>query len=590
MQTKDGSGSSADTTTVATRGYGLQEGEQPYLRLVEVEPELADPLLLLMSRRQPVTVRILIVDHDEADFYLVRQLLERAVDTRFEIEWARNGDAALRKFKNTVFDVCLVEYRLPGIDGLMLARQTHALGHRLPIILMSGEPDENTGYAALELGLADYLDKEELEVDRLERRIRFALARESGLGRLGYLCHFDELTGLANRTLLNDRFARALAASRRHHTRTAVIVVDLNGFKTINDTHGHAAGDRVLKAIAERLGRCLRETDTVSRIGGDEFVLLVENLRQTDDVVVVAVKALEMIRQPVYYRGCSIDVSAALGVSIYPDDAGDPPELLRLADTAMYRAKRQAIPCCRFHDRALDRKANDDSLLECDLQEAIRSGSLSIEYTLQRRLDNAGEMDMDAVITWPHPEFGLLPCSRFSRLAEQGGLVEMLTEWMIDTAITQMDQWCRQGNRHRRITLPLLSRRQLAWNAIVDRITARLDAHGIARDRIELAIDEHLLLDEMRAGGETFGKFAQSGLRIAVAEFGSHTGSLTLLRDAPLQTIRLARELLEHAAGDRHRRMFVDATIGLARRLGYAIVAPDVDEPAVLDMLACYTG
>ena len=588
MQKTDDTGSNGPPAP-ATDGFPTgdeDDGDRSGLRLVEAGLDYDFLSRPLTPRRQPVTVRVLIVDDDEDDFHLTRRLLDRALDTRFRSEWASGADQALGRLRESTFDVCLVDYRMPSLSGLDFARKAQALGYRLPIILMSGSPDESTEYEALEMGLADYLDKEEFDVGRLERRIRFALARENGLGRLGYLCHFDELTGLANRTLLYDRFARALAGSRRHRTRTAVIVVDLNRFKPINDDHGHAAGDRVLRTIAERMSRSLRETDTVARIGGDEFALIVENLQGADDVVVVAMKIVETAGQPVYFQGRPIDVSAAVGVSIYPDDAEDAEVLLELADAAMYRAKREAVSCCRFHDQELDRRLSDGCLLECDLKEAILRHHLVLEHMPQRRLVNDGAARFDMSPTWPHPEFGPLPVARFHHLAEQSGLVVPLMEWMVGAAIEQLGEWRRKNGETVRITLPLLSRRQVAWPEFLERLAERLTVAGFETGCVELAVCETMLLEEYRAGGTAFADFARHGFGLAIDEFGSDTGSLSLLRDLPLTTVRLARRLFRDSADDPRQQIFVDATVSLARQLGCEIVAPDPGDPDIADMIA----
>ncbi|MEZ5824729.1 MAG: diguanylate cyclase [Geminicoccaceae bacterium] len=588
MQKTDDTGRSETPETVpsASSTYDSDQDDRSGLRLVEAGLDYEFLSLPLPARRQPITVRVLVVDDDEDEFRLTRQLLSRALDTRFESEWASGADQALSRLRQSAFDIVLVDYRMPRLSGLDFARKAQALGYRLPIILMSGSPDENTEYDALEMGLADYLDKEELDVGRLERRIRFALARENGLGRLGYLCHFDELTGLANRTLLNDRFARALAGSRRNRTRAAIIVVDLNRFKPINDSFGHAAGDRVLKTVAERMVRSMRETDTVARIGGDEFALIVDDLQGADDAVIVGMKIIETIGQPVFFEGKPIDVSAAVGISIYPDDAEDAETLLQLADIAMYRAKREPVSCCRFHDQKLDRRLSDGCLLEWDLKEAILHRRMVLECFSQRRLAANGTRRIDMSPTWPHPEYGPLPVSRFRRLAEQSGLVAPLMEWMVDAAVSQLREWRATTADPLAITFPLLSRRQIDWAEFLERLARKLRESGFDAGCVELAVCESMLLEESRAGGEAFAEFTRHGFGLAVDEFGSETGSLALLRDLPLTTVRLARGLLEHSGDDRHRQIFVDATIGLARKLGYEIVAPDPGDPDISDMLA----
>ena len=419
---------------------------------------------------------------------------------------------------------------------------------------------------------------------RLERRIRFALAREFAGGRSGYHAQYDDLTGLANRPLFRDRLERGLAAARRHHTFAAIMMMDLNSFKPINDRFGHAAGDHVLRAISDRLSSRLRETDTVARFGGDEFAVVLENIQSPEDAEVVARNIADGVAEPIWLDGRELVVTAAIGVAVYPQDGELGETLIRHADAAMYRAKKENGSCCRFHDSKLDRKFAHGSLLERDLRDALSRGDLRLHFQPQVTL-RSPLIGLSGTMRWQHGEHGLLSTERFRRLAEDSGLVERMTHWMVDTAIARLRAWHDEGMPKLHIALPIFSRSQIDWTNLVHYTAAGLDEAEMDRDSIELEMDEQLLLEELQTGGTAFDCMRENGIRVAVTGFGVSVGSLSLLRDVPLHTLKLSRHLLRGTPKDKRRTLFADAVIQLGRHLGYRLVAEGIDDPAQLSML-----
>jgi diguanylate cyclase (GGDEF)-like protein len=541
------------------------------------------PLIELPSRLE-VTLKTLVVDDCEDEFALVRDLLGRAEETRFLAEWAPTFEAGLRRLAVGGLDACIVDSRLAGGDGLEFLRLALRRGFETPIIVVTGDGDRRIDLEAIELGAADFLDKEEYDVERLERALRFALTRRRTAERLGRLAQYDELTGLANRSLMLDRLDRALAAARRHRGHVAVMLLDLNGFKAVNDRLGHGAGDRLLRIVADRLSRRLRETDTVARLGGDEFAVIVESLGKPEHASLVARKLLEAVAPPIALDGETVSVTASLGVALSPRDGDDPATLLRLADAAMYRAKAQGGNRCRFHDEAVDSRMRRGVLLEQDLRRALEREEFVLHFQPQVTL-RPGELGLASLVRWRHPELGVVDADRFRSLAEDTGLLEPLTDWLLGAASAQIRRWHEMGLHALHVAVPILSRRQLAWSPLARRVAEQLERDGVDPGSLELEIDEHLLLEELEAAGATLPALRELGVRLAVAGFGSGSTSLMLLRDAPLRTLKLARALLEGTPKDMHRGLFVAAIIRLARQLGLRIVAEGVESQAQLQML-----
>ena len=539
-------------------------------------------------------IRVLLIEDSEADYWHARDLLDAAPHTRFTIDWARDLQSGMARLVPAAFDVCLLEQALPDGDGLEIVRAALARGCDAPIIMLTGRGSLDLDLLAMELGAADYLDKTRLDATLLERTIRYALNRRQQAQRLSRLAQHDELTGLANRSLFNDRLERALAWARRHERIAAVMVLDLNGFKAVNDRLGHVAGDRLLTIMGMRLCSRLRETDTVARLGGDEFALVVENLAKPEHAGLVARKLLDAVVPPVAIESHSVTVTASLGVALYPQDGSQGATLLREADRAMYRAKAEGGNLCRFSSEQVEQRVQRGTLVEADLRHALEHGELVLRYQPQIDLGDAGPgPGIAGLLHWDHPRLGLLGAERFMPLAEDSSVLENLTDWMLKAALAQAQAWQAMGFRRLHVAVPLLSRRQLAWSGLAQRLQDCLHAAGLDAGRLEIELGEEVLLSEAATGLRAL---KEVGVRIALDGFGRGPTSLRSLQLGILDTLKLARAWHQAPAGDDatpsgpgasppraahagHIEV-VGATIALARNLGVRVVAEAVDDPA----------
>ncbi|HET6522687.1 MAG TPA: EAL domain-containing protein [Geminicoccaceae bacterium] len=523
-------------------------------------------------------VAVLLVEDDEKEYQFTRKLLNKAQGIRFDLDWVRTVEGGLRRLGEREFDVCLVDDLLPGGDGLDLVRAAQGRGCPPPIILLSSRPDRELDLAAMTVGAADYLDKGRIDAVLLERSIRYALARRRGADRLNYLAQFDDLTGLANRALYQDRLERALAMARRRDQLAAVFVLDLNGFKAVNDGLGHVAGDRLLVQMAGRLRGALRETDTVARLGGDEFAIVAENLGKPEHAALVARKLLDAVAPPLPLDGRTVRVTASIGVALYPRDGQDATGLMRRADAAMYRAKAKGGNLCRFHDEALERHLQRGALMESDLKRALARGEIDLHYQPQVTLNPGGGLGLAALLRWQHPELGLIGAERFLPLAEDLGLIEALTDRMLDEACRQVRRWHDdRGLGRLHLGLPLLSGRRLAWSDLASKLERRFVEHGLEPGWLEIEVAEGPLLADAEAGGAGLALLDRTAVRLALDAYGGGPTSLRALELGALDTLKLGRDLLHGVPDDPCRTALAGAVIGLAKELGLRIVAEGVD-------------
>jgi len=532
----------------------------------------------------PAPVRVLVVEADDQDFRTTQAWLGAAPHLEFKVERAADLETALERLRVGTFDACLVDHELPDGDGLELARAAQKSGCPAPIIMLSSAGTLALDLQAMALGVADFLDRQRLDPVRLERTIRYALARQRQAERLSHLAQYDELTGLANRSLFQDRLERALAWARRHERLVAVMILDLNDFKAINDRLGHLAGDRLLAIMAKRLAGRLRETDTVARLGGDEFAILIENLAKPEHAALVARKLLDTVAPPASVDGQEVVVTASLGVALYPRDGQTGPELVREADRAMYRAKAEGGNLCRFSSDQLERRVQRGALLGTDLRRGLERGEFRLHYQPQVTL-TPGALGISALIRWNHPQLGLIGPERFLSLAEDAGLLEALTSWSFEAACSQARRWHDQGLDRLHLALPLLSRQQLAWSGLTERLGVCLRAAGLAPGRLEIELEEELLLNAAETGGSALAALKTLGVRLALDGYGRGPISLRGLQLGVLDTLKLARELHQEVPADGQRTAVVGAIIALARELGLRVVAEGVDRQEQLAYL-----
>ena len=283
-------------------------------------------------------IKILLVEDNEADARLTKDMLAEQRD-RFDVVHVDHLSEALRRLRREPFHLVLLDLSLSDSHGLDTLRQVQAKSPSLPILVLSGLNDEGIALQAVQNGAQDYLVKGQANGDLLARAIRYAVERKRAEERLIFLAQYDHLTGVANRTLLRDRLLLALARSKRKTQPVGLMLLDLDGFKTVNDTLGHDIGDQLLKAAADRLKSCVREVDTVARMGGDEFTVLLEGASGEQDIAKVAERILEAIAKPLVLDGQAVSVTTSIGITVYPLDDHGIDDLLRHADTAMYRAK-----------------------------------------------------------------------------------------------------------------------------------------------------------------------------------------------------------------------------------------------------------
>lgn len=294
-------------------------------------------------------IKILLVEDNDVDAHLTQDILAEWSIEQFDITHVTRLSEAFTHLARERFDAVLLDLSLPDGYGLSTLRQMQAANPTIPIIVLSGVSDQALALQAVQNGAQDYLVKGQGQPELLARSIRYAIERKRAEERLTYLAQYDQLTGLVNRTLFRDRLVQAMARSKRLQQPLGLMLLDLDRFKAVNDTMGHGVGDQLLKAVADRLQECVREVDTVARMGGDEFTIILEGLSCEQDITIVARRITKSLAEPFHLRDHQASIGVSIGITVYPSDDHEIDDLLKHADTAMYRAKQQGGSSFQFH-------------------------------------------------------------------------------------------------------------------------------------------------------------------------------------------------------------------------------------------------
>jgi diguanylate cyclase (GGDEF)-like protein/PAS domain S-box-containing protein len=413
--------------------------------------------------------------------------------------------------------------------------------------------------------------------------------RKRAEAALAHHAFHDPLTGLPNRTLFRDRLALALAQARRDGERAAVLFVDLDRFKLVNDTHGHVAGDLLLKHVAARLKGALREVDTVSRLGGDEFTAVVPGMRSVGDAERVARKVWHAVCEPCVLPGIELTVSCSIGVTVYPDHGADEEALLRHADLAMYQVKREGKHGVAVFEPAMAQFSGRCIALENDLRRALKRGELEVHFQPVVE-ETSGRVDsVEALVRWRHPEIGMLDPAQFIPLAEESGLIRELTAVVMAQAFGRLRQWRDAGLAGLRMAVNV-SAREFLRARFVEEVMQKLAASGLPPDALELEITESMLIDDLDLAVTRVNRLRAAGVRVSIDDFGTRYSSLGYLHRLPVNTIKIDQSFVRGLTGARDSAPIVAAIVAIAAGFGFELVAEGVEDEghvAALRALGC---
>jgi len=408
--------------------------------------------------------------------------------------------------------------------------------------------------------------------------------RKETEARIEHLAHHDILTGLLNRFSMESQLEQAISTAHREKQKLAVLFIDLDRFKNINDSLGHHAGDELLIMVAKRLRPCVRDSDIVARIGGDEFVVVSTGLRDNSDAVVLAEKILVRISMPYDVAGNEIMISPSIGISVYPEDGQTVDDLMRTADMAMYHSKDMGRNTYQYFTESMMEAANKRISIERELRVALVKEQLILHYQPQLSSDGLNVISLEALVRWDHPEQGIIPPDLFITIAEESGIIHELGKWVLDEAVRQLGKWKSSGLINCSVAINL-SAKQLQSKSFADDLRRIMHVHGVDGRDIELEITETVAMSDPECAIEQLNELRDLGVSLAIDDFGTGYSSLAYLKRLPIQTLKLDRSFVRDIETDPNDAEICLATIALAHNLGLKVVAEGVETAAQRDFL-----
>ena len=538
-------------------------------------------------------IKILLVDDDEDDYVMARDLLSEVATTTYEIEWAISYNDALERIANGNHDLYLFDYRLGDRTGLDLLNEVIAGGSNIPIILLTGQGDHEVDVSAMKAGAMDYLVKGQINAFMMERAIRYAIERKRAEEQIFRMAFYDSLTELPNRVLFQDRLKQAISYAERNNRLLAVLFLDIDNFKRINDTFGHHIGDELLKGCAERLTGILRKSDAVSRqimpdlfarLGGDEFTVLLTEIRDTKDAARVARRILNVLSRPFVINNRELFVSTSIGIVMYPSDGKDVDSLLKNADAAMYHAKGNGKNNYQYYMESMNASALEMLTLENDLRRAIEREEFILYYQPRMHIRTGKISGLEALIRWVHPEKGLIQPATFISLAEETNLITYIDEWVLKNAFRQGAVWQKSGYPSLYLSVNI-SGTQFKHDTLLDIVTESLSESGLNPHNLELEITESVLMQNAKSTLSVLYELKRMGLNLSMDDFGTGYCSFSYLKSFPLDIIKIDRSFITDINKTKADAAIVKAIIAMSHTLKLKVVAEGVETDEQLSLL-----
>ncbi len=524
---------------------------------------------------------VLVVDDDRSTRSALRQALRLS---GFRVEEAGDGASALAWLEEAGADVILMDAMMPVMDGFTACRtlKQHPRLKDIPVLMITALDDRQSIERAFDAGASDFIPKP-IHLSVVNQRVRRVIDATRAERHVRHLAYNDALTGLPNRMLFVDYLAQAIDRAAGAGSQLAVLFLDLDRFKYVNDTLGHEAGDQLLAVMAQRLKGCVRADDCVARLGGDEFTVLLDALPNSAVAASVAQNICRTISAPLVINGHEMVITTSIGISMYPADGHDVSTLLRHADTAMYRAKHDGSGFC-YYEAAMEAALADRLQTENALRRALERDEISVFYQPVVDAGSSRIVGVEALVRWLHPERGLVAPAEFIPLAEETGLILPLGERVLKTACTQAKAWLDAGLPAFHVAVNL-SAKQVEQPNLRDTVLAALAESGLPPSALVLEITESVLMKHAGEPAGVLDELRTLGVHVAIDDFGTGYSSLAYLKHLPADTLKIDRSFIQDLPDDADTVSIVTGIIALAHSLRMQVVAEGVETQAQRDLL-----
>jgi len=528
-------------------------------------------------------MNILLVDDDLADREIIKRTLSNYKGD-FELIEANSAAEGLKIAERGGFDVLLLDYRMPEVDGIEMVielRSRPNLGETA-IVMMSASDDEVLALSCLQAGAQDFIPKIEITASKLKRAIlqakkRFELEKKvyDSFCQVRELAEKDSLTGLSNRYHFEEALKVSIDNNKRFQSHIALLLLDLDHFKNVNDTYGHEVGDKLLKYVVNLIKQCLRGNELFGRLGGDEFAIFITGLNLISGATSVAQRIIKSLENPIEIDGHTIQCGVSIGIALHPQNASTAESLTKYADIAMYRAKKQGRNQLCYFENEMQQQFSRSYKVEMELKKAVINKDFELHYQPVINVKNKSIVGVEALIRWPNSKLNSTP-DEFIPIAEQSKTIDEIGEWVLETAIKQLAIWHRKFNKP--LTMAInISAKQLNNSSLIPTFEYMLNKYDIKPESIVLEFTETALLEQDEKNHQRITEFYRLGCKLALDDFGTGFSSLSHLLNYPINIVKLDKSLLPNCNTEERHLSIVKGIAAMAKTIGLHIIAEGVE-------------
>ncbi|MEO0442994.1 MAG: diguanylate cyclase [Pseudomonadota bacterium] len=528
------------------------------------------------------STEVLLVDDDRQEYLLIGYLLSEAHNEDYRLVWSKDLNEALQLIERGECDVVLLDYHWGGSRiGRDFLKKANAKNNRIPIIVMTDETEADVDEHAIREGASDYLVKSRVNSQLLERAIRYAIERKQIEDRLDHLAHYDHLTDLPNRILFLDRLRHSINIAQREANQFTLMYIDMNDFKGVNDSYGHDVGDKLLQQFSQRLTNAVRRSDTVARIGGDEFTVILHNLGDVSKVMMLAQKIIDQTNQSYTIGGHEFMSGCSIGIAIFPDAGIDKESLQRHADLAMYQAKQEAVSSYRFFSTELSSEINMQWDLHRDFYEAISTKQFGVFYTPRIDVDNGHIAAIEISPYWKHPKKGVLHFQHFSSVVADEQMGFKLSRWLLNVGFMQFGKLIHHSDVKLVFNLEF---EHFFQDETIQLVEDLLNKHTIPGDRIEFDINQFTIAKNMDLVESSMEKLQALGVDFGINSFGAQSSSLLHLQRLPITALKLDKHFIQSIHKRSEDALLLKAVIDFSHYLDKTVIIEGVQTKSQLMM------
>ncbi|MCZ6619548.1 MAG: EAL domain-containing protein [Gammaproteobacteria bacterium] len=528
-------------------------------------------------------MKLLLVEDELADAKFVKACLGRDKALTPEIVHAVCLSEALTHLEETDFDVVILDLHLPDASGEECVRKIKLTKPDVPIVVLSGEENEDYAIEILNQGVQDYLVKWHDDGKGILRSVRYGIERKRSELKLAHLAAFDSLTQIPNRNFFVDCLERAVSRAQRNGTMLALLFLDLDRFKGVNDTLGHHFGDKLLIAVSERISASVRDGDILARMGGDEFALLLEDRNGVAGAEATASKLIKVLADPYELEGRIVNITTSIGITVFPQDRGSPESLLKNADIAMYQAKSAGRNGFKFFTEKMQNRIVHQHRVAQEIRSGLENDEFFLAYQPQYRLSDNRLDGAEALIRWNHKNKLVMP-DEFIGIAEESGQIIDVGYWVIEEAFRQSNAWCNTETAPPRIAINISPRQmhQPNFNRELQRLIAKYDVNP---ESIEIELTESCLIQDSNVVKDSLQMLKDFGFAIAIDDFGTGHSCLDYLRRFPIDILKIDRAFVKDIGVDDESTAICKAILSIADGLNKQTIGEGIENETQLEFL-----